>query len=250
MGVNKINGLYAVYNRCDGGYPTLRFKKNEFYFYSPQEGANYIIKEVKSNNDKYIINTSGYYFLKGESILKQNDTWYLEKQDNLLWSFRNKNWGKSTILTDSLNIIKKKIGYTIQPCRECSDECGDEVTNDNLLGRWSANCDNPIGITIKDNNQLIMTIEPNQYYIHLIKIEDKTEKNIIKYKLKQFEGLGSKEVYSEAYLNDKEVAVIKILDGNKIEFNWLGFYNKVNKQRQYTESLISNENPVILTKCE
>ncbi|MDR3025166.1 hypothetical protein [Chryseobacterium sp.] len=137
----------------------------------------------------------------------------------------------------------------IQPCRECSDECGEEVTN-NIIGRWSINCDNPIGITIKDNNELIMTIEPNQYYVHLIKIEDKTEKNNIKYKLKQFEGVGAKEVYSEAYLNDKEVAVIKFLGGDEIEFNWLGFYNKVNKQRQYTESLISNENPIVLKKCD
>ncbi len=251
LGVIKTDSIYTVYNRCDGGYPVLRFhiNDNEFYFYAPQEGANYIIKEIKNDDDKYIINTTGYYFLKGENISKQNDTWYLEKKGNLLWTFKNKKWGKSIILADSLNINRKKIAYKIQPCRECSEDCEDELTNNNLVGRWNVNCDDQIGLLIKDD-ELVMAVEPNQYYIHLRKLRDTTEGKFIKYKLERLEGIGSKEVYSEAYFNDMEVAVIKVLNNNKIEFNWLGLYNEVNNQRQYTESLISNDNPVILNKCE
>lgn len=50
-------------------------------------------------------------------------------------------------------------------------------------------------------------------------------------------------------MNDKAIVEIQILDDNRIEFKWLGFYNKVSKKRQYTEQLIANENPVILSKC-
>jgi hypothetical protein len=139
-----------------------------------------------------------------------------------------------------------KIGYFLMifilSCEKSNNK------SSNLLGTWNINCENPIGITIKDN-ELIMNVQPNQYYIHLVKIKDKTEKNVTKYKLKALEGQGSKDVYSEVYFNDKEIAIVKNLGNNKIEFNWLGFYNKVNKQRQYTEPLISNDNPVIMSKC-
>lgn len=248
LGVTKTNSLYTVYNRCDGGYSVLRFEKNEFYFYTPQEGSYYIIRDIKYNNNKYIINTKGYYFLKGENILNRNDTWYLEKQDDLVWSFRNQKWKNSIILSDSLNINKNKITYKIQPCRECSEDCQEQTIDNNLIGFWSTNCESPVGLTIKEN-EIVVSVEPNQYYIHLSKIQAGTEKNITMYKLKQFEGLGSKDVSSEVYFNDKEIAIIKTLDNNKIELNWLGFYNKMNKQRQYTEPLISNENPIILNKC-
>lgn len=89
-----------------------------------------------------------------------------------------------------------------------------------------------------------MCVAPNQYYIHLSNI-----KGSLKYKLNSFEGIGSQDVSSDVYLNDKAIAEIQILDDSKIEFKWLGFYNKISNQRQYIEQLIANENPVILIKC-
>ncbi|AZA53428.1 hypothetical protein EG348_10605 [Chryseobacterium sp. G0201] len=111
LGVNKTDSIYTVYNRCDEGYPSIHFKQNEFYFYDPQEGANYIIKDIKNGNNRYVINTTGYYFIEGENIIKQNDTWFLEKKDDLLWTFQNKKWKKKIILSDSINLNKKKIAY-------------------------------------------------------------------------------------------------------------------------------------------
>ncbi|MGO4710986.1 hypothetical protein AB4Y90_18135, partial [Chryseobacterium sp. 2TAF14] len=201
--------LYTVFSRCDGGYLVLRFKKNEFYFYSPQEGTNYIIKDIKYSNDSYIINTTGYYFLKGENILKQNDTWFLEKQDDLLWTFKNKNWDKNITLSDSLNINRRKINYKIQPCRECYENCEEPTVNNNLIGNWKINCDSPIGISIKEN-EITITVEPNQFYIHLNKMEGKNKAtNDFQYKLKKMEGFGSKDIDSDVYYNDKEVAIVK-----------------------------------------
>lgn len=97
-----------------------------------------------------------------------------------------------------------KIGYFLIISILSCEKSNNKSSNANLLGTWNVNCENPIGITIKDN-ELITAVEPNQYYIHLIKINDKTEKNVTKYKLKSLEGQGSKDVYSEVYFNDKEL---------------------------------------------
>lgn len=121
LGVIKTDSIYTVYDRCDGGYPVLRFEKNKFYFYDPQEGAHYIIKDIISNKNKYIINTSGYYFLENEKVSSQNDTWLLKKQNELLWTFKNSKGGKAITLSDSLNIGRKKIAYSTQPCEVCGN---------------------------------------------------------------------------------------------------------------------------------
>lgn len=118
-------------------------------------------------------------------------------------------------------------------------------SNSNLVAKWTTNgCENPIGITINEKGDMVICVDPNQYYIHLSNI-----KGGLKYKLNSFEGIGSQDVSSDVYLNDKAIVEIQMLDDNKIEFKWLGFYNKINKQRQYTEQLIANENPVILYRC-
>jgi hypothetical protein len=117
--------------------------------------------------------------------------------------------------------------------------------NNNLVGKWTTKgCENPIGITINEKGDMVMCVDPNQFYIHLSNI-----KGELKYKVNSFEGIGSQDVFSDVYLNDQAIAEIQILDDNKIEFKWLGFYNKISKQRQYTEQLIADENPVILNKC-
>jgi len=118
-------------------------------------------------------------------------------------------------------------------------------SNSNLVGKWTTNgCENPIGITINEKGDMVICVDPNQYYIHLSNI-----KGGLKYKLNSFEGIGSKDVSSDIYLNDEAIVEIQMLDDNIIEFKWLGFYNKISKHRQYTEQLIANENPVILNKC-
>ena len=123
-------------------------------------------------------------------------------------------------------------------------------SNISILGKWGVNteCENPIGIEVISNKELIICVEPNQYYIHLTKLND--DHNIISYKLKSIEGVTGKDVFSEAYINSTVIATLENEDVSKIKFNWLGYHNKINGERQYSEPLISNQNPVFLHKCD
>ena len=122
--------------------------------------------------------------------------------------------------------------------------------NESISGKWNANseCKNPIGIEIMKNEELIICVEPNQYYIHLSKVN--SNDNIISYRLKSIKGPVGEDVFSEAYINDSTVVTLERKDNFKIKLNWLGYYNKINGERQYSEALISNQNPVILYKCD
>nr|WP_302846552.1 SH3 domain-containing protein [Cellulophaga baltica] len=122
--------------------------------------------------------------------------------------------------------------------------------NESISGKWNANseCENPIGIEIMKNEELIICVEPNQYYIHLSKVN--SNDNIISYRLKSITGPVGEDVFSEAYINDSTVVTLERKDNFKIKLNWLGYYNKINGERQYSEALISNQNPVILYKCD
>lgn len=113
-----------------------------------------------------------------------------------------------------------------------------------LKGYWGYDCENESGLNI-NNEELVIPVAFNQYYIHLTRIDKKNDTGIFKYKLERMEGLGAKDESSKDYFNDTE-----IIDNNTIEFNWLGFYNKSNKQRQYTDPHFGDQNPIILKKCE
>lgn len=160
--------------------------------------------------------------------------------DFLLNKNENGNFLIFSILNDEY--LNFKIGENLEPNKILE-------LNKILTGTWRADsiCKNPIGIEIAKNEELIICVEPNQYYIHLIKISN--DNDVINYKLKNIEGSVGKDVYSEAYINNNVVAFLKRIDNNSIEFNWLGFYNKINDERQYSEPLISSTNPVILYKC-
>lgn len=118
-----------------------------------------------------------------------------------------------------------------------------------LKGSWSYDCENASSLKINDE-KLVIPVIFNQYYIHLKRIDKKNDAGVFKYKLEMMEGLGAEDETSKDYFNDTEIAIVKIIDNNTIEFNWLGFYNKSNKQRQYTDPHFGDQNPIILKKCE
>ncbi len=95
---------------------------------------------------------------------------------------------------------------------------------------------------------MIICVEPNQYYIYLTKVNSNDD--IISYRLKSITGSVGEDIFSKAYINDSAVVTLERKDNFKIKLNWLGYYNKVNGQRQYSEALISNQNPVFLYKCD
>ncbi len=118
-----------------------------------------------------------------------------------------------------------------------------------LKGSWSYDCENASSLKI-NNAELVIPVIFNQYYIHLTRIDKKNDAGVFKYKLESMEGSGAEDETSKDYFNDTEIAIVKIIDNNTIEFNWLGFYNKSNKQRQYTDPHFGDQNPIILKKCE
>lgn len=135
LGVTKTDSLYTVKNRCDGGYPVLRFYKSKFYFYVPQEGAYYLTESIeKIENNFYKITTNGYYFLSSEKPIKEKSIWHLKKVNQLLWNFRNDKLNTNYQLADSTSLINKKIAFYNQPCKECwTDEQCDELEPKNTL---------------------------------------------------------------------------------------------------------------------
>ena len=237
--VTETDSGKVLLQPCDASIENYKFYKDSLYHNWGQEFD--ILKKIsiKQNENIYILN--GFNLNTNE-----NDNIQIEKikDDNSYLKINNK------LFIDSLYV--NTIIYKQQSCKECYDGCEDkekEIKANSINGKWATNSNNPIGITIKEN-ELIICVEPNNYYIHLTKINEKAGDKTLKYKLNRLEGIGSKDVYSESYLNDNEIAIIKILENDKIEFNWLGFYNKVSKERQYTEPIISDENPILLEKCK
>lgn len=230
----------SIYQPCDANIEKYIIYNDSIFHDLGQEFYTFKILSHKNINNKH--QYVGQYVFAGISNNKEAITFQAVDQKNIYWKINGK------LFIDS--IYYKTIPFTKQRCEECYDGCEEKKIEDSLKdGKWSTDCDDPIGVTI-NGNQLIICVEPNNYYIHLTKIEEKNDlSNIIKYKINRLEGIGSQEIYSDSYINDREIAIIKILSDNKIEFDWLGFYNKKNKERQYSTPLISNSNPSILEKC-
>lgn len=240
--VTQTGKNLSLYQPCDANIEKYIVYHDSIFHDLGQEFYTFKISKHEISNNKYKY-LGGYFF--GNTVTNKEALTFEVLDGKKYWKINNQ------LFIDSLyaNTIPRKE----QSCKECYDGCDakKKTSNDNsiIYGNWSLDCDGPIGITIKEN-EMIICVEPNSYYIHLTKINENTDDKILKFKLNRFEGVGSKDVYSESYINDNEIAVIKILENNKIEFNWLGFYNKVNKERQYTDPVISNDNPVILGKCD
>lgn len=204
----KLILIFLVINSCKGQTDITDLKTTWY--------------EIKKQGDKYSIIDCGYegewFRIKNDSIFEHGvmeDSSFkvhdITKGDNLVslyisekekydisWIDKEKGIIKKTSNIDGsiakyyvneshLNKINKVKGSS-KDCISSEDfdiDKSKSAENNNYFinGTWNVNCENPIGITIKDN-ELIMTVEPNQYYIHLIKINDKTEKNVTKYKLK------------------------------------------------------------------
>ncbi|SDQ17078.1 hypothetical protein SAMN05421664_0862 [Chryseobacterium soldanellicola] len=47
-----------------------------------------------------------------------------------------------------------------------------------------------------------------------------------------------------------EIAEIKVIDNNHLEFKWLGFYNLKKNQMDFLENPFSKDkNPIVLERC-
>ena len=216
------------------------------------------IFKFKQNNKGETLAT--IYFLENDLTFWKLETNSIKNKNEIYLGIEHWTKHKIDLVTGKINLQEE-----LNPVSGINNESAEEGIEDDvtteiidveknrsintLIGKWNNNCENPIGIEVKEK-ELVVTVAPNQYYITLAKINQKYKTNVFKYKLKSMEGIGSKDDYSEYYFNDKEIAIITVLDNNKIEFNWLGFYNKKINERQYTDSFISDKNPIIFSKCE
>lgn len=278
-GVEMKDNVYTVVDHCAGGYPTLRFYKDRMYYYAPQEGYYYIIKEIKLiSPNKYEIKTSGSY-TEDDSIfiIYKNCTSYLEKKNELLWKYIDM-YGQDYLLTDSINVINKKVAYYEQPCEEC-DNCPDDSTDvsqdnvaeNNIISifsifeaniRWRNHCN---GVNKDD----IIFYGPTEISFGISSLNficRATSKQIDETTIELYlvdDGnwyAPDGEVYSNnnvpkgiKFKNCSlkiPVARVKAISEYEVEFTWLGFYNKITKKREFLQNPFDKtKNPVILKKC-
>ncbi|WDF59941.1 hypothetical protein PQ462_00915 [Flavobacterium sp. KACC 22758] len=227
LGVTKKNSLYTVINRCDGGYPVLRFYKNRFYFYIPQEGAYYLTESIKEiENQNYQITTKGYYFLSNEKPIPSKKIWYLRKIDQLLWDFGDE---KSQYqFADSISLIKRKIKFYNQPCRECWDdeECNKLEPQKKIVGT--------IKLDDSSFNKSIELVKQEFINIELPKLK-KTNKLI--------GGIDVLETYLGDVTNDNinDIVLFYSLtakDGNANISSGLNIYKNTGKEMKLIQSII------------
>jgi hypothetical protein len=256
---NGLNYTDTVKSPFSLGFNTFMYKKkdsilliiNEYFEYGNSlrvyklyERKALFIDEILLNDESNILfisvleKSKGFSFLIKEKLTNNN---IKVSEINLA------NTNKREIAVLQNNLEKKP---SISNSDTLSLEKGDSSnskSNTNLLGYWKAGgCDDLVGILINEDDSMVMCVYPNQLYIHFTKIDNKG----LRYKLNEMEGLGAQDYFSKSYLNDEATIEIKILDSNKIEFNWLGFYNKDNRQREHMRQLIADNNPVILHKCD
>ncbi|SDG64482.1 hypothetical protein [Epilithonimonas hungarica] len=182
VSVEKKDNTYLVNDRCDGGYPVLRFSKNEFYFYVPQEGSYYHIRDFTTNKGNYTFVTDKYKNLKQDSFTERNIKWKLIKMENNFWEFSNNiNVAKYKVI-DSLLLQKSKILIVHQPCTDCFDK--------ELCDEW--------------NKKTIKTKEPdkskNLYCLFNesnYEIEVKYNNQIYKYENLEFTGFRYSKIFSK-----------------------------------------------------
>jgi hypothetical protein len=123
-------------------------------------------------------------------------------------------------------------------------------------GIWKNDCKNGIAsLTIKDKEGCLVVLF-NQIHIEIEEIKRYDSEKGIAYKLKSVPedngDFGVKLPWKD-YLNKKPIVYLKILENNKINFYWYGFYNNKTKKREITECQFDQETEkqeIILKKCE
>ncbi|SHG28974.1 hypothetical protein [Chryseobacterium vrystaatense] len=137
LGVTKEKNSYSIINRCDGGYPLLKIFEKTLYYYYPQEGSYHTIKNISKINDgEYKIKTDGYYYFKNDTPMSEKKTWILSRKNDLTWEFSENDNGRKILLSDSLNVVSKKIGYRNLPCNDDNDEINADDKTNLISAKW------------------------------------------------------------------------------------------------------------------
>ncbi len=153
-------------------------------------------------------------------------------------------WNNQTLQYELLNYLDDDI------CEEVNDS-----PENKLLGSWNLEGRSIYAepaFVINDSIDAHLTIATNISYIQLKKLQN-SDNSKIHYKFKCMFSKDENSIYDieSSYYNDEPIVEVTRMGKNRIEFKWLGFYDKDIKKYVYTDNPFnSSKSAVILVKCD
>lgn len=227
-----------------------------YYSSSDKKKIDAILKEkIKNIKDFAIIGTCiSKEFItiesNGEYSVNFPFTQKYYKKDNEKWVFLFEKRISKT--EEEINYNSKKYISTLSSQNK---KVNNSVESYSANGRWLIDCKNGVGkLSIKDK-VASFTVIYNQIYIDMVELKRYNAEKGITYKLKEIPedigGLG-RDLNWKEYINDEPIAYIKMIDNKTIHFYWYGFYNKITKKREFTETNFNQETKnkeIVLKLC-
>ena len=122
------------------------------------------------------------------------------------------------------------------------------VNTSSIVGYWTNNCQAGSGyIDISENKTLKIELNSNQVYLKG-KYENTKSNFYNVYFTSKDLGRGGNNLDWANFNKDSIVATFKLIDEKYANFNWLGFYNKKNKKREWVSNT-AFKSPT-LKKCD
>lgn len=177
----------VLYKPCGANVEKFKIYSDSIFHNLGQEyyTLNISSKEVLENEITYrlIYKYNSEKPENSDSILKIRP---LDKNQKF-WKINNDLYIDSVFVNTIKTVKELPCDEECYDCPEAKDVLLNLKSNNHLVGKWVVNsCESPIGITINKKGDMVICVDPNQYYIHLSNINGGT-----KYKLNRFEGIGS-----------------------------------------------------------
>lgn len=225
----------------------FKCKKQEIIFV---EGDDYygsvFFAYLFENEDLYYLGTFSVLQpnVEQEGVFKKNFEITLDQNQVEIISYLNDKIHKTFLLNEKVK-IEKDITASIISRSDRFD----------LIGNWKVDCEDARSMNIKNEKEIFLVVQGNQIAVNMIKLNKSTDDKYF-YKLEKKPlnlGSGGNSLPWKSFINEEEIAEIKLLSNSEMEFKWLGFYNMDTKSRDMTDcefTINSGQNPVILKKCE
>ncbi|WP_438711318.1 hypothetical protein ACSTS3_22710 [Aquimarina muelleri] len=122
------------------------------------------------------------------------------------------------------------------------------VNTFDVKGYWSNNCQEGSGyVDISENNTLKIEVNSNQVYLKGRYKNIKSNFFNIYFTSKDL-GRGGSSLDWVNYDKDSIIGTLKLIDKKYANFNWLGFYNKKTKKREWVDN--TDFKSPTLKKCD
>ncbi|MFH7016373.1 hypothetical protein [Flavobacterium sp. FlaQc-47] len=259
IGINNTDTI--IYQPCDADIAKyILYKDSIFHNWGQEHYMLNIISSIIANNRVKLKTTYKYNNEIPDGI---DSTITFQQLNKKIWRINGE------IFIDSLYV--NSIKHINQLCKEC-DNCDDEKKKEdisalfNINKQWSNHCEDGLdkdNLIFYSSDEIIFGISSINFICGAT--SKQTGSNSIEIYLKESGNnyAPNGEVYSnnnvpkEIDFNDCSLTVpiaeIKLIDENKAEFKWFGFYDKKKKQRVYLKNPFTSkieEKSVVLKKCD